>query len=132
MQCPARGDPSERKRGIRPLALAILAVVSSHVHHHKHHPRPHFRTAVASYFGGGGGACGGGSWGVANKTLPCGTRLTVCAARCVHVRVTDRGPYIAGREFDLTEDVARAIGPAPWRDGFSMSAGVGTVRVAGG
>jgi rare lipoprotein A (peptidoglycan hydrolase) len=84
---------------------------------------------MASYFGGGSGACGGGSWGVANKTLPCHTRLTICAAHCVQVSVTDRGPYIAGREFDLTTDVANAVGAAPWEGGFSVSAGQGTVRV---
>lgn len=81
--------------------------------------------AVASYFGGGSGACGGGSWGVAHRTLACGTQLTVCAASCASVTVTDRGPFIAGREFDLTEDVARAIG-------FDMSAGVASIRVSGG
>lgn len=77
---------------------------------------------VASYFAGGPGACGGGSWGVASKTLPCGTRLHICASQCADVPVTDRGPYIAGRDLDLTEQVARAIG-------FPMGQGVATVAV---
>lgn len=92
---------------------------------HRHHPRPRGRAAVASFYGGGSGACGGGSFGVANKTLPCHTWLTICAARCARMQVIDRGPYIAGREFDLTTEAAEAIG-------FSMSAGVATVRVIGG
>ena len=49
--------------------------------------------------------------GVANKTLPCGTLVTLrydgrtCASRSV-----DRGPYVAGREFDLTEATKQALG----------------------
>lgn len=75
-----------------------------------------FRTAVASWYGGGGGmACGGqltsATMGVANKTLPCGTWLTLrYGGRSVRVQVVDRGPYVAGREFDLTEATKRALG----------------------
>lgn len=89
--------------------------------HHKRKPSGG-TPMVASYFGGGSGACGGGSWGVASKTLACGTRLRICAASCAEATITDRGPYVAGRELDLTEDVALAIG-------FPMSAGVATVLV---
>lgn len=75
-----------------------------------------FRAAGASWYGGGGGlACGGeltsSTMGVANKTLPCGTWLTLrYGDRSVRVRVIDRGPYVAGREFDLTEATKRALG----------------------
>jgi rare lipoprotein A len=65
--------------------------------------------------------------GVANKTLPCGTRVRVCLNRrrpCVNVRVVDRGPYVAGRSFDLTEATARRIG--------FLSRGVGPVYVSTG
>lgn len=48
--------------------------------------------------------------GVAHKTLACGTRLVLCARRCVELRVVDRGPYVAGREFDLTGAAASATG----------------------
>jgi rare lipoprotein A (peptidoglycan hydrolase) len=69
-------------------------------------------------------ACGGtlepGTAGVAHKTLPCGTRVRLCLRRCVTTRVIDRGPYVAGRTFDLT---------APVRDAIGMS-GVATVRYA--
>jgi hypothetical protein len=75
-----------------------------------------YRLAGASWYGGGGGlACGGEltstTMGVANKTLPCGSLLTLhYGDRTVRVRVIDRGPYVAGREFDLTEATKRALG----------------------
>ena len=42
--------------------------------------------------------------GVAHKSLPCGTKLIVAYdGRSVKTEVIDRGPYVGGREFDLTE-----------------------------
>jgi hypothetical protein len=75
-----------------------------------------YRLAEASWYGGGGEtACGGeltsATMGVANKTLPCGTRVTLrYDGRTVSVDVIDRGPYVAGREFDLTEATKQALG----------------------
>ncbi|WP_320671608.1 septal ring lytic transglycosylase RlpA family protein [Patulibacter defluvii] len=78
-----------------------------------------FRAAYASYYGpglyGGALACGGrlspGTIGVAHKTLPCGTRLTFRVGnRQVRARVIDRGPYVGGREFDLTSATRNALG----------------------
>jgi rare lipoprotein A len=75
-----------------------------------------YRLADASWYGGGGGlACGGAltssTLGVANKTLPCGTLVTIrYGGRSVRVPVVDRGPYVAGREFDLTEATKQALG----------------------
>jgi rare lipoprotein A len=75
-----------------------------------------YRLAGASWYGGGGGmACGGSltssTLGVANKTLPCGTLVTLhYNGHTVRVPVVDRGPYVAGREFDLTEATKRALG----------------------
>ena len=75
-----------------------------------------FRLAGASWYGGGGGlACGGtltsSTLGVANKTLPCGTLVTLrYGAHNVRVPVVDRGPYVEGREFDLTEATKQALG----------------------
>ncbi len=71
-----------------------------------------YRRALASYYGpglyGSGVACGGtlmpGTLGVANRTLPCGTMVNLrYHGHSVTVPVIDRGPYVAGREFDLTE-----------------------------
>jgi rare lipoprotein A len=70
-----------------------------------------YRRAAVSWYGPGlyGNllSCGGrltpGTLGVAHKTLPCGSRVTLRRGhRVVRVRVVDRGPYVAGREFDLT------------------------------
>ncbi len=75
-----------------------------------------YRLAGASWYGGGGMlACGGEltSWtvGVANRTLPCGTLVTLrYDGHTVRVPVVDRGPFVEGREFDLTEATKRALG----------------------
>ena len=75
---------------------------------------PPMDTAIASWYVAAGGpiACGGNSYalGVANKTLPCGTRLEVCYTSCVQAVVFDRGPYIEGRDLDLSGAVKSAIG----------------------
>ncbi|MHB8243408.1 MAG: septal ring lytic transglycosylase RlpA family protein [Solirubrobacteraceae bacterium] len=95
-----------------------------------HRPLGHlnvYRLAGASWYGGGGGmACGGSlsssTMGVANKTLPCGTLVTLrYGNRSVRVPVVDRGPYVAGREFDLTEATKRALGFGDTGDVWSTS-----------
>ena len=77
-----------------------------------------FRPAMASWYGpgfyGGHLACGGtlgvGTLGVAHKTLPCGTRVTLrYHGHTVRCRVIDRGPFVAGREFDLTGATKNAL-----------------------
>ena len=51
------------------------------------------------------------TWGVANKTLPCGTMLTLShGPNVITVPVVDRGPYIPGRELDLSLRVKTALG----------------------
>ena len=43
--------------------------------------------------------------GVANRTLPCGTKVTFknpANGRVVTLPVVDRGPYVSGRDWDLT------------------------------
>lgn len=78
-----------------------------------------YRPAEASWYGpglyGNPLACGGtlqpGMLGVANKTLPCGTRLKLhYGHRTVAVKVIDRGPYAGNREFDLTEATKDKLG----------------------
>jgi rare lipoprotein A len=39
-----------------------------------------------------------------------GTILEVCYVDCTVVRVTDRGPYVAGRDLDLSQVAAEDIG----------------------
>ena len=51
----------------------------------------------------------------AHRTLPFGTRLQIRnpdTGRSVWVRVNDRGPYAGGRQLDLSQGAAEAIGLA--------------------
>ena len=76
--------------------------------------------ALASWYQDGGNtACGfHAGLGVANRTLPCGTKVTFhYGSRTVNAVVDDRGPYAGGREWDLNQTTASALG----------FAGVGTV-----
>lgn len=80
-----------------------------------------WQTASASWYGSEcfgnhvawskGPVYGPDSWGVAHKTLPFGTMIEF---EYKGIRATapvfDRGPYVAGREFDLSAAVARRIG----------------------
>lgn len=69
--------------------------------------------AVASwYYDEGDTACGfHAHYGVASRTLPCGTQVQLrYGARTVTATVDDRGPYVYGRSFDLGLSTARALG----------------------
>ena len=70
-----------------------------------------YRPASASWYGpglyGNRTACGGtlspSTLGVAHRSMPCGTKLTFRhRGHSVRAKVIDRGPFVAGREFDLT------------------------------
>ncbi len=90
-------------------------------------PPGRYNVSIASFYDlyGSGVACGGvlHPWtlGVANKTLPCGTEVIFrYGDRAIRIPVIDRGPYIAGREWDLTGAAAEALhfpglGPIQWR-----------------
>jgi rare lipoprotein A (peptidoglycan hydrolase) len=107
--------------GLALLAAAVaLAVVAQTRHHAKTGPQP-----VGSYvaLAGSSGAaafgrktaCGGvitqDTEGVAHPTLPCGARIFVTFhGHTVLAPVVDRGPYTAGRQFDLTDALARRLG----------------------
>jgi rare lipoprotein A len=78
-----------------------------------------YREALASWYGPGfygrqtgcGGTLGYSQLGVAHKTLPCGTKVTLRHnGRRVRVPVIDRGPYSGAREYDLTAATARKLG----------------------
>ncbi|MDQ4047973.1 MAG: septal ring lytic transglycosylase RlpA family protein [Actinomycetota bacterium] len=78
-----------------------------------------YRAGHASWYGPGfwgnrtacGGALSPGRLGVANKSLPCGTRVTFrYRGRSVTVPVIDRGPFTGGREWDLTAATKRRLG----------------------
>lgn len=78
-----------------------------------------YRSSHASYFGpglyGNRTACGKtltpSIIGVANKSLPCGTKVVFrYRGRTARARVIDRGPYAAGREWDLTAALKAKLG----------------------
>jgi hypothetical protein len=78
---------------------------------------------MASWYNDGGNtACGyHAGLGVANRTLPCGTKVRFYhAGHAVTATVDDRGPYVGGRNWDLNQNTAAALG----------FAGVGSVWVA--
>lgn len=51
-----------------------------------------------------------GAYTAAHKELPFGTQLEVCYQGCVTVVINDRGPFVAGRDLDLSQAAADAIG----------------------
>ena len=78
-----------------------------------------YRPGHASWYGPGfygnrtacGRTLGYGTLGVAHKWLPCGTRVTFrYRGRSVTAPVIDRGPYAAGRDWDLTAATKRRLG----------------------
>jgi rare lipoprotein A len=77
---------------------------------------------VSWYLDGGATACGfHATYGIANRTLPCGTHVRLRrGARAVTATVDDRGPYVYGRQYDLSQATAAALG----------FAGVGTIQAS--
>lgn len=83
----------------------------------------------ASYYGAESGnrtangeRFNGSSLTAAHRTLPFGTKLRVTyRGKSVTVRVNDRGPFIRGRQLDLSQAAAKQIG--------MIRAGVATVCV---
>jgi len=75
---------------------------------------------MASVYGGPDGYCGSrtangervncSAMTAAHRRLPFGTRVRVCHSGCVTVRINDRGPWVRGRDIDLSPVAARAIG----------------------
>jgi hypothetical protein len=72
-----------------------------------------YTPALASWYDDGGAtACGfHAHYGVASKSLPCGTHVAFrYGGRAVTAIVDDRGPYVGGREWDLNQNTAGALG----------------------
>src|SRR3974390_3835173 len=75
---------------------------------------------MASVYGGPDGYCGSrtangervncSAMTAAHRRLPFGTRVRVCHSGCVTVRINDRGPFVRGRDIDLSPAAGRAIG----------------------
>jgi rare lipoprotein A (peptidoglycan hydrolase) len=101
-------------------AVGVLAVTESRRDHGRSGAQPEGSyTALAGSSGqaafGRHTACGGvltpDTLGVAHPTLPCGARIFVTfGGVTVLTQVVDRGPYAFGRQFDLTDALARKLG----------------------
>jgi rare lipoprotein A len=70
------------------------------------------QTVASWYEDGGQTACGfHARYGVANLSLPCGTHVSFMNdGHTVNAVVDDRGPYVGGRDFDLNQNTAGALG----------------------
>ena len=90
--------------------FALLLAIGNNAH-----------AAMASVYGGRDGLCGHmtasgerlncAAMTAADRKLPFGTLVRVCRHnRCVTVRINDRGPWVRGRDIDLSPAAARAIG----------------------
>jgi len=72
-----------------------------------------FGADVASWYSDAGNtACGfHATYGVANRNLACGTKVRIrFGRRSVTATVDDRGPYVGGRNWDLNQNTAAALG----------------------
>jgi len=72
-----------------------------------------FGADVASWYNDAGNTgCGfHATYGVANRNLPCGTKVRIrFGHRSVTATVDDRGPYVGGRNWDLNQNTAAALG----------------------
>ncbi len=107
--------------GLALLAAATSLAVSAQTRHHNGHaPRP--EGSYAALAGASGPAAfghrsasgiviGPDTEGVAHPTLPCGARIFITyRGKTVLVQVVARGPYVPGRQFDLTDALARQLG----------------------
>ena len=87
----------------------------------------HAGSMVSSYYWQGKKTANGERYNsegltAAHKTLPFGTKLRVTyKGKSVTVRVNDRGPFIKGRQLDLSRGAARQLG--------MINAGVAAVQV---
>jgi rare lipoprotein A len=108
-----------------PAAAAATALPSSSV--------TVFRRTLATWFGPGfyghRTACGQvlshRLLGVANRTLPCGTKVALLyQGRTITVPVVDRGPFAHGADYDLTAATAQALG-------VTTTSRIGVVRASG-
>jgi rare lipoprotein A len=69
-------------------------------------------SGASTYDDSGTTACGfHATMGVANKTLACGTHVTITyGGHKVTAVVDDRGPFVDGRDWDLDQNTAAALG----------------------
>ena len=107
--------------GVAIVAVAIALAVANHDHHKNKLPAAagNWYTALAAPYTPSAtahtGACGvkigPSTAGVAHPVLPCGVKIYVrFGGKEVLTQVVDRGHTVPGREFDVTEALAKLLG----------------------
>jgi rare lipoprotein A (peptidoglycan hydrolase) len=113
-----------RAAALAGVALVALAIALGVSHHHKHHaavpaPTGSWYTALAAEYTPSAAAkksaCGveirSTTAGVAHPVLPCGAKIYVkFGSKEVLTQVIDRGRVVPGREFDVTQALAKLLG----------------------
>ena len=118
----SKGHFSAQWRAGRPGGFAIRALMSGHHGGNTASAWPMvkvvvYRMAIATIYGGPWGsttACGEtlhrSTLGVANRTMACGTKVSIYyKGHTIVVPVIDRGPYANNADWDLTTATARAL-----------------------
>jgi hypothetical protein len=110
MTLPNPKKPHQSLMMLTALLMALLLASDSRA------TRPPLRGPVEAswYYDEGDTACGfHAAYGVANRTLPCRTRVQIAfRGRKVLATVDDRGPYVYPRLFDLDVATRRRLGYA--------------------
>ena len=118
------GTAGLRSAALAGVALVALAVALAFEHHHKHSealptPAGQWYTALAASYtpstttkkGACGVVIGPRTAGVAHPQLPCGVKIYVkFGGKEVLTQIVDRGHVVPGREFDVTEGLAKLLG----------------------
>jgi rare lipoprotein A (peptidoglycan hydrolase) len=118
---PTIGTRSALLAGVALVALAIALAVEHQGKHKESLPTPagQWYTALAAPYtpstttkkGACGVAIGPKTAGVAHPELPCGVKIYVkFGGREVLTQVVDRGHVVPGREFDVTQGLAKLLG----------------------
>lgn len=121
-----------RQAAVAAALSALLVLPTLPAHAHPASGADAVRTAHASWYGPGfhGRKTASGErfdmdgLTAAHKTLPFGTKVRVTnpgTGQSVVVRINDRGPFVRGREIDVSRGAAKALG--------MLGSGVAQVRI---
>lgn len=111
-------DPVDTKRRVADVRPAVVASDASDLISSNNATEPTCSGVVASFYSDPQKTANGEQFDpteltAAHRSLPFGTKLRVtnlATGKSVAVRINDRGPYIEGREIDLSEQAAASLG----------------------
>ncbi len=113
----AQIDPTNTKRRVADARQGVISDASDSVSNNDT-AEPTCSGVVASFYSGPQKTANGEEFDpteltAAHRSFPFGTKLRVTnltTGQSVAVRINDRGPYIEGREIDLSEQAAASLG----------------------